>query len=484
MPTGADPVGRPNIVLILTDQQRHDQLGSKSDGFYETPHLDRLADDGTRFETAYTMSTLCAPARGSLITGLYPNRFRGHRDDRPDGGGRSVREGFWTIAHQLRSAGYETAHIGKAHFKPMRARHGFDHLRVAEHLNLYRGESPPPVDDHVAWLLWNGKAEPLATGLFGPGHPDADAYRRNLSAVRYPLPQQFHPTSWVTDQATTWLDGRTTDRPFYLQVSYPHPHSPYNPPSPYAGRYDPADVTLPDADTGLAAMAPQLRTWLTTRAAPGTRIIAEHPDKVIRRILTYIRALIVQIDDAVGRLLTHIDLSNTVVIFASDHGDFGGHRGLLSKVPCVALEDLARVPMFVSGAGVGVDRIHEPVSSGDIAPTILELAEAGGPLDSLDGQSLTPSLRGAGPPPERTLYTHSMHGYPMARRGRMKLVGELLGDERMLFDIEADPGETCDLAQEPEHRGLVADLFDEILRIRGMGELDLEPPELDSVVSG
>ncbi|MDH3706902.1 MAG: sulfatase-like hydrolase/transferase [Acidimicrobiia bacterium] len=466
---------RPNIVLILTDQQRHDQLGSWSDGFYETPNLDRLADAGTRFDTAYTMSTLCAPARGSLLTGLYPNRFRGHRDDRPDGGGRSVREGFWTIAHQLGHAGYATAHVGKGHFKPMRADHGFEHLRLAEHLNLYRGETPPTVDDHVASLVWAGRAEPLATGLFPPGHPDAKRYRQHLSAVPYPLPEAYHPTSWVTDEAIAWLQGRDDDRPFFLQVSYPHPHTPYNPPATYADRYDPADVVLPDPEIGLAAMAPQLRTWLTTHAAPGTRIVAEHPVPTIRTVLTYIRALITQIDDAVGRLLAELDLTDTVVLFCSDHGDFGAHRGLLSKVPCAALEDLARVPMFVSGAGVTQgQRVTEPVSSGDLAPTVCELAGAGGPLDQLDGRSVLPSLIGPDRPTERTLYTHSMHGYPMARRGRMKLVGELLGDERMLFDVEADPLETVDLAAEPEHRGLVADLFDEILRIRGMGELDLE----------
>ncbi len=476
-PDEVDRSGRPNIVLIITDQQRHDQLGSWSDGFFETPHLDRLADDGTRFDTTYTMSTLCAPARGSLLTGLYPNRFRGHRDDRPDGGGRSVREGFFTVAHQLRAAGYQTAHVGKGHFKPMRARHGFDHLRVAEHLNLYRNESPRPVDDHVAWLLWQGKAEPLATGLFPPRHPDAERVREQLSAVRYPLPQQFHPTSWVTDEAISWLEARPTDRPFYLQVSYPHPHTPYNPPAPYAGRYDPADITLPDREQGLQGMAPQLRHWLTTHAAPGTRIVGDHPETTIRRVLTYIRALIVQIDDAVGRLLEHVDLDDTIVFFVSDHGDFGGHRGLLSKVPCVALEDLARVPMFGSGGGIGAGRrITTPVSSGDLTPTILDLAGAGGPLDQLDGVSLVPALRDGTAPPERTLYTHSMHGYPMARRGRMKLVGELLGDERMLFDMEEDPGETNDLADAPEHRGLVEDLFDEILRIRGMDELSLEAP--------
>lgn len=475
-PATAAAPARPNIVLILTDQQRHDQLGSWSDGYYETPNLDRLADTGTRFDTAYTMSTLCAPARGSLLTGLYPNRFRGHRDDRPDGGGRSVREGYWTIARQLRHAGYATAHVGKGHFKPMRADHGFEHLRVAEHLNLYRNEHPPQVDDHVAWLVWSGRAEPLATGLFPPGHPDAKRYRQQLSALPYPLAEEFHPTTWVTDQAIDWLQGRDDDRPYFLQVSYPHPHTPYNPPVPYADRYDRADVVIPDAPAELAAMAPQLRTWLTTHAAPGTRIVAEHPDDTIRTALTYIRALITQIDDAVGRLLTEIDLTDTVVLFCSDHGDFGGHRGLLSKVPCAALDDLARVPMFASGAGVQAGRrVSEPVSSGDLAPTICELAGAGGPLDQLDGRSLTPTLWGGDDPPERTLYTHSMHGYPMARRGRMKLVGELLGDERMLFDVVADPLETVDLAQEPEHQGLVVDLFDEILRIRGMQELELEP---------
>lgn len=177
---------RPNILFIMTDQQRYDQMGYTSDGFFETPNLDRLARNGVIFDNAYSTSTVCVPARTSLLTGLFPHRAPTQVN------GLALQEGFWTIAHALRAAGYQTATIGKGHFYPIHSRHGFERMRMVEHLNCY---SPGVVDDYLRWLVWEGKAESRATHLTGgrwgqriPGYWD------NHTAMPFPYEEKYHPT--------------------------------------------------------------------------------------------------------------------------------------------------------------------------------------------------------------------------------------------------------------------------------------------------
>src|SRR5207248_2254052 len=145
---------QPDLVLIMTDQQRFDQLGYDSDGFFETPHIDELASRGVVFERAYSGGTNCVPARVSLLTGLQQ-----HRVPKQPGSWLAMREGFWTVAHELHRAGYATALVGKMHATPIRAQHGFDTLRLCEHLGLQAlraGMKSEDTDDYHDWLLANG----------------------------------------------------------------------------------------------------------------------------------------------------------------------------------------------------------------------------------------------------------------------------------------------------------------------------------------
>src|SRR4029450_3012901 len=148
----------PDIVLFLTDQQRFDQLGYSSGGHFQTPNLDRLARSGVIFENAYSASTVCVPSRVALMTGIEPHRVP--TQENPS----ALREGFWTVAHELRRAGYQTALIGKAPFAPVHAQHGFETLRLCEHLSA-QGLGPlsrergDEVDDYHDWLLARGYSD-------------------------------------------------------------------------------------------------------------------------------------------------------------------------------------------------------------------------------------------------------------------------------------------------------------------------------------
>ena len=127
------PPSQPDLVLVMTDQQRHDHVGWWPGSPVRTPHLDALAASGVVFEAGYSASTTCVPARTSLMTGLLDHRT-------PYRERWALEQDFFTVPHALRAAGYQTALIGKMHFNPMRSSHGFEHVRVVEHLSAYAAD--------------------------------------------------------------------------------------------------------------------------------------------------------------------------------------------------------------------------------------------------------------------------------------------------------------------------------------------------------
>lgn len=450
---------RSNILLIMTDQQRADSLGYAGAAGAVTPNLDACAQRGVIFENAYSGSTTCVPARVSLLTGLLahrapavPNKF-------------ALQEGFWTIAHAFRNAGYDTALFGKLHMTPMRANHGFDLMHLCEHLmaGYARGE----LDDYGAFLKQAGLAD--------------ERLVRPAEAKTFEHAAKFHPTNWITDRGVEFLKTRTPSRPYFAVVSYAHPHTPYDPPEPYASAYRIEDQVLPEGGIEINHTLPQVfldHINYTEPAAllkaareyqalqPGVRPTpartSKRSERHVRGVLAAIQALIRQIDDGVGELLRHVDLSTTIVFFTSDHGDFGGHRGLLGKIPWMPFDDLAKVPFFAFGAGIQQGRrISTPVQSFDYVPTALEFAGLKFPVAGLDSMSLAPALRGGEPPPARPVFCETVMGWPMVRRGRYKDIWHIPTDSHALFDLENDPTESKNLSSDPAH----ADMLEENRRL-------------------
>ena len=441
---------QPDFVLIMTDQQRFDQVGYESRGHFDTPNIDGLAERGVIFANAYSGSTTCVPARVSLLTGLQNHRV-------PTQVNRyALREGFWTIARALKHAGYETALIGKGHFAPIHARHGFDTMRLCEHLfrrdlSPREGETPDGVDDYHEWLRERGLDD--WRSVTPPGG----------QAVPFPYGAEFHPTAWVEGEALSFLDRRKRDQPLFLIISFPHPHAPYNPPEPYASMY-PAEATeLPadDFDVNKRLPAGFLDAMSTRLGRFGARRVCENEAEA-REALTQIRALIKQIDDAVGRILDRIDLARSVVFFTSDHGDYSGHRGMMGKVPWIPFDDLARVPLVVAGHDViGARRVTELVQNSDFALTCLDYAGIEMPPDVLDSRSLRPLLRVA-PRPEdrdRAVLCATTMGWPMIRRGPHKYILHVLSNPNALFDLDRDPGETVSVLDDPAYRSVADELL-------------------------
>jgi choline-sulfatase len=442
---------RPDLILIMTDQQRSDQIGYASGGHFETPILDALAGQGVIFDTAYSASTTCVPARVALLTGIQPHRLPTQEND------AALREGFWTVAHELRRAGYETALIGKMHFAPVHSQHGFETMKLCEHIR-WQGLGPlsrargDVFDDYHDWLLEHG----LDDWRLTDDGPMPASY-----------PAEVHPTEWIEREASSFLAARDRSRPLFLVISFLHPHAPYDPPQPYASMYDPADSKLPadgfDANGKLPLVFQMAADMSQTRAE------AEDPVRV-RAFLATARGLVRQIDDAVGRIVPQLDLDNTRVFFTSDHGDYSGHRGLMRKNPWVPFDDLARVPFFVTGGGIaGGRRIPELVQSCDFALTCLDFAGVSAPVGvEFDTRSLRPILDGHPGPGDLgrdVLCATGRPGWPMIRSGRYKYIEHVVHAElgqRVLFDLDTDPAEQVDLFEDPDYHDIGRELAERL----------------------
>jgi choline-sulfatase len=454
-------VKRPDIVLLMTDQQRHDQIGYASDGFYETPALDALAARGVVFDRAYSAGATCIPARIGLLTGMQPKRVPRRAPM------FALDPGFWTIAHALAEHGYETALIGKMHFHPIHARHGFEVLRTSEHLNAtlhaVTAEGVPDVDDYHQWLV----DEKLATwrSLEVGRAPELEPVDRGPHTTPFPYDIRHHATSWIEDEVRTFLDRRRTDRPLFLVISFPHPHPPLNALDPYARRFDPADVEVPDTGwevneslpapfaDALAGRTKRFRTWQ----------VREHGEGALRIRLTKVRALLRHIDDVVGRILARFPLEQTCVAFTSDHGDFGGHRGLANKVPWIPFDDLVRVPLVIAGPGISGGRVVDTlVQSSDLALTFCDAAAVDVPREEFDGRSLWPLVAETTQDydDDRAALFLSNPGWAGVLSGHLKLIGDFTSGTAVLFDLERDPDETCNLIDDASRSDDLARLQD------------------------
>lgn len=403
---------RPNVLLIMTDQQRADHTGFGGNAVLETPHLDALAARGTVFDRAMVANPICMPNRSSLLTGRMPSAH-GVRHN-----GISLDPDANTFARALRGQGWVTALVGKAHFQNMGYGEGLaasfypgagdavEHDRPAgwdrwedaalhqerwvdipedfygfDHVELVVDHGDTAGGHYHQWLVAQGVDREARCGWWNAPQASEHWYQVYQPA----LPEELSPTSWVTERTVAFLDGvaaaRATgdDRPFLVQCSYAEPHHPFCPPGRWYDRYDPADIPLPatfDADHSRSMR--HLRGPLRTRGvAPLFPVMPWAPTaEQFREIAAREYGSIGHIDDGVGRVLAALDrhglADDTVVIFTSDHGDLFGDHGILLK-GAMHYDGNIRVPLVIADPSrPGGSRTDALVSSVDLAPTILE----------------------------------------------------------------------------------------------------------------
>jgi len=450
---------RPNLLLVLTDDQHHRAIGYASGGKLQTPQLDALARAGTIFTSAYANGLPCTPSRGCLLSGRY--RWSRTLDEYV----LRMSPSEWTWPRALRHAGYQTALIGKMHMNPMRSEIGFAQALYSEHAMRRQVAAGEPMrDDYESWLAGFGLEDWQNTRRVPPRFRERFAdFERNQGAQVWPYEERLHPISWVRDRSIEFLEAHASDdAPYCLVVSFRYPHAPYNPAERFAALYDPAAVEIPtDHWLDMAGMPPRLRAYNRTGWYPRDAL----PEPVLRRLLSCYYALVSQIDDAVGGLMRHVDTSRTLVVYTSDHGDYLGHRGRIGKSPWIPFDDLALVPFFAVGAGVPGGRVVEPpVAHVDLATTFLRAAGIE-PPPGLNGVPLQGHFAEPGSGAERVV--HCRGDILMTRRGSLKYFRGENGSDQMLFDLANDPGELVNLAANPDRRSDLAALASDMQRVYG-----------------
>lgn len=443
MATDSRPTSAPNIVLIMADQMAAPALPIYGHAVVKAPHIEELAASGVVFDAAYCNFPICAPSRQSMLTGRLATSI-GAFDNACEFPASNP-----TLMHHLGLLGYHTALCGKMHFVGPDQLHGY-HERLTTDIigadfvltpDWRDGEQSNPAGATVRMLLQSGSC------------------RRSLQ-IDYDDEVEHCALQKLWDLARA-----PQERPFFLTISFTHPHSPYTAPEEHWARYRDAEIDLP----GVPLIPPErmdaMSRWLQTQRHADRIALSAEQLRTTRRAYY---GMISYVDDKIGRIRHVLAQSglerDTVVIFIADHGEMMGERGMWFKSSF--FEWSARVPMIVSWPGHYAPRREaRPVSLVDLLPTLVDLGrgERASPVDTpVDGHSLVPLLQAAS-----AGWTHPVIGEftgegvrapcRMVRHGRYKYI-YTHGHPDQLYDLVADPQELTDLSEQAQHAAVLAEL--------------------------
>lgn len=440
------PAAKPNILFIITDDQAYDAVKASGNAEVETPNIDRLARRSTTFSHAYNMGAwhgaVCVASRTMLNTG----RFLWHAyQDEPKLEKEYVeKKKLWS--QQLSQAGYRTFFTGKWHVK-CKPQQVFD-LKQAHHV---RPGMPQTVE-----ASYN---RPSAEGddSWSPDDRSLGGYWKGGR----------HWSEVVADDVESYFREPTkNDKPFFMYVAFNAPHDPRQSPQEFVDRYPVEQISVPKSflpeypfNEAMGA-GRQLRD---ERLAPFPR--TEH---AVQTHLAEYYALITHLDVQIGRILDALQQSgqadNTYVFLTSDHGLACGRHGLLGKQSM--FDHSMRVPFLLSGPGIEAGKtINSPIYLQDAMPTSLELAGSKIPAE-VQFRSLMPLVRGEQTSSYESLYGAYMNRQRMVQVGNWKMILYPTISKILLFNLQNDPHEMHNLADQPKHQETVARLFAELRKLQ------------------
>lgn len=494
MARAADPPARrPNIVFLLSDDQRYDTLGVwNHHPLLKTPNLDRLAHEGGWFRQAFVVTPLCAPSRTAFLTGLYGHTsgFRTNEGPWPE----RFPPSFLSVAHD---AGYRTAYVGKKH--------------------IYNTDEPLPGIDH--WVSF------VNQGLFTNPILNIDGTRGRHEGANGDL---------LTEQGIEFIK-QNKDHPFAVTIAWKEAHSQQRPPHRYDPLFENDSIPLPSSFDEDKSTKPRYFVAMKRlpdsgfdddkpRANPGPPPGATREDLAVKKIKNYYRC-IEALDDYVGRLLKTLEevgqLDNTIIVYAGDNGYFLGEHGRFEKM--TPHEESVRIPLLIRypsaiKPGTVTDAIVRNI---DVAPTLYDLTGLKGP-GTLDGRSLRTVLEssdrtGASADWPQDVYLEwqgrdgaikpGTPGYVLAPRDEAKAKARteaqkkaaaayainpiptwralrtqthkyavyLDGDLSELYDLRSDPNEAHNLIGDPAQKELIATLHQRLLQLADATHDPLRP---------
>lgn len=516
---------RPNFVLFITDQHRADFLGCYGHPVLKTPNIDRIAATGVCFDKFHVASPVCMPNRASLMTCRVPSSHGVTQNGIP------LNRANVTFVELLRDAGYQTALIGKSHLQTFsgappitrvpEARDGFHRaggdLTEAvrndlgtpnygyedpkfwggpepsvptpfygfDHVDLVTNHGDGVGGDYTRWLL---AREPGARDLIGPENQLPHDYTCP-QAVRTAVPAELYSTTYIAERATAWIEAhKDDDTPFFLMVSWPDPHHPFNPPGKYWDMYDPADMPVPEAFIRNDwTPPPHVAGVHRSREVGEAQLNAMNAIGCDAREAQEAQALtcgmIAMIDDAVGAVQAALQTSgraaDTVQMFTTDHGDHLGDHRLLFK-GAEQYEQITRVPFIWADPQSDSEAVRTEAigQTHDIGATILERARVE-PAWGMQGRDLF------GEAPRDAAFVQYAHQKGMDQIGILPNVHTLRDiryrlsvfqdlDWGELYDLSTDPGEFVNLWDDPSHAAEKARLMEQLVRAE-LAHVDRSP---------
>lgn len=442
-------MSQSNLLVIMSDEHQSRAMGCAGHPFVQTPNLDKLAARGMRFTDAYTPSPICVPARASFATGQPVHKTRLWDNAMPYDG----KIPGW--GHSLQAGGVPVESIGKLHYRHAEDPVGFD----AEQIPMMVAGGVGMV-----WASIRKEEERVAPKqrmlgeYIGPGESNYTDYDKAVTA---------QTTQWFADRAAS-----DDARPWCLYVGLVAPHFPLVVPQEFYDLYPVDD--LPDVKLHPRDGFPR-HPWVEKQNAMMNSEDRFEDEDERRRAMAAYYGLCSWLDFNIGQVLTALNSAgfgdNTTVIYTSDHGDNLGARGLWGKSNLY--QESVSVPLIVAGPSTPEGTCDTPVSLLDVSASIpshfgLDFTCAGTPLpeiaespDDLDRVILS-EYHAAG----------SVSGGFMLRKGQWKLI-HYIDFQPELFDLQSDPQETTNLADDPDHRKTLAALYDAL-------ETILDPASTDA----
>ena len=430
----------PNIVLIMADQLAPQFTGTYGHPLVKTPHIDALAARGTRFDAAYCNSPLCAPSRFSFMAGQLITNI-GAWDNATE-----FPASIPTFAHYLRTMGYKTCLSGKMHFVGPDQLHGFEE-RVTTDVYPSDYAWTPDWENHEQRIdKWYHNMDSVTEAGIGAATFQLD----------YDDEVAFFAKRRIMDFA------RYKEQPFCLVASFIHPHDPYVARQKWWDLYDSAEIDPPKITIPRDQQDPfsgRLMDGIEATETSGT------PEEIRDARHAYY-ANTSYFDGMVGEIVETLKdaqlLDNTIIIVTSDHGDMLGERSLWYKMNF--FEHSARVPLVMAGPGIAQQAVPNACSLVDLLPTMIDIAATNGAQkpaygQPIDGRSLLPVAMGQDDTDDVAVgeYCAEMTSHPvyMIRRGKYKYI-HCDSDAPLLYDLEADPDEMNNLAEDPAHTEVAA----------------------------
>jgi arylsulfatase len=435
---------RPNVLFVLADQHNAKVLGHQGHPDVRTPHLDRLASEGVRFENAITQNPICTPSRISWLSGQYPHNhgYYGLRGPNPNG--------LPTVLGHFRRAGYLTAAIGKIHCPEYWVEDDCDLFHETSTYSV--GGRSRAYEQYLAEQGVTHLEDHEALQEFGRlGYGAVDG---RPSKVSYQDSQE----GWSVRQGIAFMETCQRERrPFFLHLGLPKPHQSYAPAQEFWDLYDPTRLTLPpNAEYSMAGKSPRLRRraaywrsadWLLFE--PKTFAAGR-----LRKLRGYL-GNVSQVDFAFGELLEWLAEQGleeeTIVVYSSDHGDYACEHGNMEKAPGICADAITRVPFIWRWTGKFAPgrSAREIVEAVDLSNTLCALAGLD-PLETADGKDFSHLLYGYGTSGEiHRIGVTEFAWSKSVRKGKYRYVyypWEMFGAEYPdgfgeLYDLAADPWE-------------------------------------------